>query len=93
MEKTTAEEIEKLLKLEKNDDSALEEDFTKMCRPWTRDFANLIQLFQIITEGLDFDKEFRIVIDYNPKFKRTAIRRYVNRDDSQSYHSEEKCPQ
>ena len=53
---------------------------------WSEDFAKAIQLFQIITKYWDFDRPFRVVIDYDPKQPRTAIKHFCQKEVSQCIH-------
>ena len=73
------EEWEKFNKFKNDGQPELEEDLSKICCPWTKDFAHMIQLFQIMTEGLNFNEPFRIEINYDPEQARTVVHRYVNK--------------
>lgn len=49
--------------------------------PFTSDFAMSTQMLGIMLQELDFDKPFRVVIDYNPECKRTIFHLYDDRED------------
>ena len=81
------EDYRKYIEFRKNGQPELEENPKKICCPWTDAFAQMIQLFRIITEDMNFSKPFRLVIDYDPEQPRTVIHHYesfeATQDESQ----------
>ncbi len=46
-------------------------------RCYTTDFANMIQLFTLLTSNMEFSQPFRVVVDYDPKQLRTSVKTYL----------------
>lgn len=66
--------------------------------PWetkcfTKDFANMIQLFNVLTENLNFSQPFRIVVDYDPEQLRTSVKVYMPKEvlESRIQKFQENC--
>lgn len=74
------EEYGKFLEFRKIGNECLMKNEGLEINPPTRDFAIMVQGFNIITEHLDFSVPFRLVIDYDPEQPRTVIKQYFPKE-------------
>lgn len=79
----TKEESQQFQTFKKEGNKHLESADDLTLSPWTDEFAKMIQLFRILTDGLNFSKPFRIVIDYDPKQPRAVVHHYFKESDPQ----------
>ena len=52
----------------------------------TKGFSTSIQMFQILTEILDFSQPFKVVIHYDPKELRTTVEYEMPKDSLLRYN-------